>query len=656
VLRYRTALIVLCLLVWPAASSADVLVTPSGPTFASVGEEAVVFNGYAYFAADNGVVGNELWRTNGTTTELVKDFNTGGANDDGSPGGFRVAGNRLFFNVTNNDASPFEGTSVVYYIDSSAPTTPVKTFIPGAVVANGNLIGAVNGKVLLQQQENGNGNHGLYALGGSGTTFADIDPGTANVSSEPAATMGGYAYLTINPGGANGGSELYRTDGSSVARVKDINTAGAAAGSSPFDFVATGNRVYFEANDGVNGTELWVTDGSDPGTQMVKNHTTGSGSTSITAESVANGNTLFYVPNDPATGTEPWRTDGTPAGTALVKDVTPGPTGSGFPVLAPFGSGFVTALKGDVYTSDGTDAGTVLVADPDADGMGARLLGAANSRYYFRGGFSPFGGALWRTDGTVAGTGALTVGEFTLGATGSFDAGLFTSLGSKAIFFGYFPGGVAQRRMYVLETAQPDSVRQVTTAPSISGTPAVGQQLTGNPGAWTLEPFNEYAFQWLRNGVPIPGTNATSSAYKPVAADNGTQLSLRVTATGIGLPNEVTAASAPVTVGAAAAPPAPPPPGPLALTVRTKPKLTGTARVGKRLKVTLPTFAQSGVALKFRWFANGKRITGQAKSSLKLKKAQKGKRITVEVSATKAGYKTLELKAGPTKKVKRKQR
>ena len=115
---------------WPAASSADVLMAP-GPTFTYVGEEAVAFEGYVYFLADDGVVGNELWRTNGTTTELVKDFNTGGPSDDGNPGGFRVAGNRLFFNVGNNDASPSEGTSVVYYIDSSAPTTPVKTFIPG---------------------------------------------------------------------------------------------------------------------------------------------------------------------------------------------------------------------------------------------------------------------------------------------------------------------------------------------------------------------------------------------------------------------------------------------------------------------------------------------------------------------------------------------
>lgn len=91
---------------------------------------------------------------------------------------------------------------------------------------------------------------------------------------------------------------------------------------------------------------------------------------------------------------------------------------------------------------------------------------------------------------------------------------------------------------------------------------------------------------------------------------------------------------------------------PLALKVRTKPKLTGEARVDGRLKVKLPAFAQSGVNLTFQWFANGQRIRKQTGSSLKLKKAHEGKRITLKAIATKAGYTTLELKAGPTQKVK----
>jgi hypothetical protein len=86
--------------------------------------------------------------------------------------------------------------------------------------------------------------------------------------------------------------------------------------------------------------------------------------------------------------------------------------------------------------------------------------------------------------------------------------------------------------------------------------------------------------------------------------------------------------------------------------VSKRPKLTGTALVGRSIKLRLPTFAQSGVKLSFRWFADGKAIKKQTKSSLKLTKGLKGKRITVQITVRKAGYKTLTLTVGPTGKVK----
>ncbi len=662
----RIVAIVFCLLAWPAASSADQLVLPGGPTFLSTGDETIVFNGHVYFAADDGVAGNELWRTDGTPggTTLVSDLNAGNATSDSNPGNFTLAGNRLFFRVGTTGVAGQSG--VINYIDPGG--SPQVAKLAGGVAGNATaagLFGSVNGKALINFVESAPAsNRAVYALGDTGNTFTKISSGSANVGSFPeSATMGGYAYFPLCPTSCSA-YELYRTDGSTVSLVKDID--GVASGSGPNNLVATGNRVYFEADDGTNGRKLWVTDGSDPGTKMVKDHNP-SGSTGIGPTSVANGNTLFYIPSDPATGAEPWRTDGTPGGTSLVKDITPGATGGfGSAELFALGSGFGMVRNGDVYTSDGTEAGTIQVADVDSDGLGASLLGVANSRGYFRGGFSPFGGAVWRTDGTVAGTGALTAGEFNLATPGSKIpfAGLLTALGNKVIFFARYPQAAGDpapadaRRMYALDTAQPDQVRQATAAPSISGTPAVGQPLTGNQGTWTLEPHNEYAFQWLRNGAPIPGSNARNLNYKPIAADDGTQLSLRVTTTGIGLPNEVSAMSSSVTVGAVSTPagtPAGSPTGPikpLALKVSKKPKLTGEARVGERLKVKLPAFAQSGVNLTFQWFANGQRIKKQTGPSLKLKKAHEGKRITLKVIATKAGYTTLELKAGPTQKVK----
>jgi len=70
-----------------------------------------------------------------------------------------------------------------------------------------------------------------------------------------------------------------------------------------------------------------------------------------------------------------------------------------------------------------------------------------------------------------------------------------------------------------------------TTAPAISGTAQVGQTLTVSNGTWTGTGLS-YARQWLRGGTNIAG--ATNATYVLQAADEGTLISCRVTATNTG--------------------------------------------------------------------------------------------------------------------------
>ena len=77
------------------------------------------------------------------------------------------------------------------------------------------------------------------------------------------------------------------------------------------------------ANDGTNGLELWVTDGTPEGTVLVKDIAPGGASSGpIYITDIGNGNIAFRA-QDMVNGWELWRSDGTPENTFLVQDINP---------------------------------------------------------------------------------------------------------------------------------------------------------------------------------------------------------------------------------------------------------------------------------------------------------------------------------------------
>ncbi len=81
------------------------------------------------------------------------------------------------------------------------------------------------------------------------------------------------------------------------------------------------------------------------------------------------------------------------------------------------------------------------------------------------------------------------------------------------------------------------------------------------------------------------------------------------------------------------------------------PKVSGSVKVGKKLTAKAGTWGPSPVKLVFKWYANGKAIKGATKSSYKIAKSVKGKKITVKVTGSKAGYATVTKASKATKKV-----
>jgi ELWxxDGT repeat protein len=175
-------------------------------------------------------------------------------------------------------------------------------------------------------------------------------------------------------------------------------------GTAPGSMAVVGGRAFF-----VSGTELWSTDGTAPGTMLIKD--LGTSNSGFDPEFAVAGTQLFFVASDGTHGFEPWRSDGTAAGTGMVKDIVPG-SSSGlnevFARIVAAGSRvYFVATDQQLWTSDGTEAGTIpLTQGADITEIGA--LSSLGGQVFFTRTQSIAGhNTIWRTDGTVAGTAAL---------------------------------------------------------------------------------------------------------------------------------------------------------------------------------------------------------------------------------------------------------
>ena len=99
----------------------------------------------------------------------------------------------------------------------------------------------------------------------------------------------------------------------------------------------------------------------------------------------------------------------------------------------------------------------------------------------------------------------------------------------------YDAAGAAAGRWQLTLAAEPEALAvapAAARAPALAGSGRVGEPVTLDPGDWTGTPTPTLGIEWLRDGAAIPG--ATGTEYRPVAADDATGLSARVTATNAG--------------------------------------------------------------------------------------------------------------------------
>jgi len=182
----------------------------------------------------------------------------------------------------------------------------------------------------------------LWHYDGSGTPelAADIRAGRHGSDPDRLTVYDGALYFQANDGKT--GNELWRYDGAEAKRVADINPDTtctqmdrAQCSANPSFLTVYDGALYFQADDGKNGDELWRYNGSSVQQVADINSTTSCDAvrdgrrttcSSLPSEFAVYDGALYFQADDGKNGYELWRYDGSTA--ELVTDIDPGSCGA----------------------------------------------------------------------------------------------------------------------------------------------------------------------------------------------------------------------------------------------------------------------------------------------------------------------------------------
>jgi ELWxxDGT repeat protein len=203
--------------------------------------------------------------------------------------------------------------------------------------------------------------------------------------------------------------QLWKTDGTTKGTqlVKEFGNSGY------FTLTNFKDKIYFPINQ-ENKNQLWKTDGTTKGTQLVKNF---GGFEVESLYSWLDPDTLYFttVKDDGTYGTpdpkQLWKTDGTTKGTQLVKELG---NSNDYPHLTNFKDKIYFTLnqenKNQLWKTDGTTKGTQLVKNFGGFEVESLYSWLDPDTLYFTtvkddGTYgTPDPKQLWKTDGTTKGT------------------------------------------------------------------------------------------------------------------------------------------------------------------------------------------------------------------------------------------------------------
>jgi len=320
-----------------------------------------VVNGVLYFNAHDGNKGMELWKHDPSTatTSRVYDINAGSTGSSTGKWMNMVVGDVLYFSAndgstgqelwaynTSNSSNPWRVADIYSGASGSEPGMHMNVLVGSTIYFDA---AATGGRELWA--------HNISNL----STWRVVDIYTGSMGSDPgdrmALLVGDTIYFDANDGST--GDELWAHNTSNHSTWQVANIQFGSSGSNPGQHMSilVGDTFYFSASTGTTGHELWAHNTSNRSTWEVaeiNNYVTmggASGSDPGKYMAVSLGDTVYFSANDGATGTELWAHDTSNRSTWRVADIYSGSTGS-----SP-GSGMEVFVGDTLYFSadDGID-------------------------------------------------------------------------------------------------------------------------------------------------------------------------------------------------------------------------------------------------------------------------------------------------------------